>query len=105
MKKIFVLFVLSLFVGISVNAQSINDAAIDDDVRLDVDENYLTIFIDEDKLETYDLLIYRTFEDVKLNELSITKNPYKVDISGWESAVYHIKVDYNLVTQFRHIEL
>lgn len=105
MKKIFVLFVLSLFVCISVNAQSINDAVIDDDVRLDVDENYLTIFIDEEELDTYDLLIYRTFEDVKLNKLAVTKNPYKVDISNWESAVYHIKVDYNLVTQFRHIEL
>ncbi len=105
MKKTLLLLVLSIFVGISVNAQSVNDAIIDDDVRLDVDENYLTIFIDEDELETYDLLIYRTFEDVKLNKLAITKNPFKVDISDWESAVYHIKVDYNLVTQFRHIEL
>jgi len=105
MKRIFILFVFSVFIGVNVNAQSINDAVIDDDVRLDVNGNYLTIFVDEENLETYDLLIYRTFEDVKLNIRDVSKNPYKVDITGWESAVYHIKVDYNLVTQFRHIEL
>lgn len=76
-----------------------------DDIQIKSDGKTLTIQIDDPKATTYDLLIYKNYEDIKLNEYGLTKNPITIDISKWEPAVYHIKVDYALVTQFRHYEV
>ena len=40
-----------------------------------------------------------------MNEYELTDNPVTVDITGWEPGVYHIKVDYAHITQFRHYEI
>ncbi|MPM40342.1 hypothetical protein SDC9_86982 [bioreactor metagenome] len=94
-------FIAMILVSYATNAQE----KVVDDIQIKSDGKTLTIQIDDPKATTYDLLIYKTYEDIKLNEYGLTKNPITIDISKWEPAVYHIKVDYALVTQFRHYEV
>lgn len=94
-------FIAMILVSCAAYAQE----KVVDDIQIKSDGKTLTIQIDDPKATTYDLLIYKTYEDIKLNEYGLTKNPITIDISKWEPAVYHIKVDYALVTQFRHYEV
>ncbi len=105
MKKIIFLSLLFFGIAFSLQAQTPFDAEINDEVLIEVKGDYLKIFIDDKAMEEYDLLIYKTYEDIKLNIRDLKENPYTVNIKDWEPAVYHIKIDYNLVTQFRHIRL
>jgi len=94
-------FIAMILVSCAAYAQE----KVVDDIQIKSDGKTLTIQIDDPKATTYDLLIYKTYEDIKLNEYGLTKNPITIDISKWEPAIYHIKVDYALVTQFRHYEV
>jgi len=94
-------FIALLFVSGAAFAQE----NVVDDIQITSDGKTLTIKIDDPKASTYDLLIYKTYEDIKMNEYKVTKNPITIDISTWEPAIYHIKVDYAMITQFRHYEV
>lgn len=76
-----------------------------DDIIVTSDGKTLTIKIEDPRAVKFDLLIYKTYEEIMMNEYGLTKNPVTIDISKWEPAIYHIKVDYDLVTQFRHYEV
>lgn len=89
-----------LFVAGSSFAQDVVD-----DIVITSDGKTLTIQINDPKAAKYDLLIYKTYEEIMINEYGITKNPITIDISKWEPAIYHIKIDYDLITQFRHYEV
>lgn len=96
-----IVFIAFLFVSVSALAQE----NVVDDIQITSDGKTLTIKIDDSKATKFDLLIYKTYEEIKLNEYGLTKNPVTIDISNWEPAIYHIKVDYALITQFRHYEV
>ncbi|PKP01873.1 MAG: hypothetical protein CVU11_13810 [Bacteroidetes bacterium HGW-Bacteroidetes-6] len=93
-------FIAFLFVAGGSFAQEVVD-----DIIITSDGKTLTIKIDDPRAVKYDLLIYKTYEEIMINEYGITKNPITVDISKWDPAIYHIKVDYDLITQFRHYEV
>ena len=95
------IFIVMLFVASAAFSQE----QVVDDVHISSDGKTLTIKIDDPKAVKYDLLIYKTYEDMKINEYDVTKNPVTIDISDWEPAVYHIKIDYARITQFRHYEV
>lgn len=78
---------------------------IKDEITIILDGDKITISIDDERAATYDLLIYKTYEEIMMNEYGLTENPVTVDISAWVPAVYHIKIDYAHVTQFRHYEV
>ncbi|MBN2728057.1 MAG: DUF3244 domain-containing protein [Bacteroidales bacterium] len=102
MKRIF-LPVIMLFFALSSFAQL--DLEIQDEIKIQTNDNKLVITIDDDRSDVYDLLIYKSYEEIMMNEYKLTKNPITVDIAGWEPGVYHIKIDYAHVTQFRHYEI
>ncbi len=102
MKKIF-LPIMILFFAMSSFAQL--DMEIQDEIIITTDGNTLTVKIDDDRADVYDLLIYKSYEEIMMNEYGIKENPTTVDITGWEEGIYHIKVDYAHVTQFRHYEI
>lgn len=95
-------FIVLLFISCSAFAQ---ENVVIDDIKISCDGKTLTVQINDERATEYELLIYKTYEDIKLNELHATTNPYKIDISDWEPAIYHIKIDYHGVTQFRHYEI
>ncbi len=92
--------VAMLFVAGSSFAQEVVD-----DIIITSDGKTITIKINDPRAVKFDLLIYKTYEEIMMNEYGITKNPITVDISKWDPAIYHIKVDYDLITQFRHYEV
>ena len=94
-------FIVMIFASCAAFSQE----QVVDDIQVNSDGKTLTIKIDDPKAVKYDLLIYKTYEDIKINEYGVTKNPFTIDISTWEPAIYHIKVDYALITQFRHYEV
>ncbi len=96
----FVFVAMMLFSGMLLAQENIVD-----DIQIISDGKTLTIKIDDPKAKTFDLLIYKTYEEIMLNEYGLTKNPITIDISKWDPAVYHIKIDYDLITQFRHYEV
>ena len=94
-------FIAFIFVSGAAMAQEI----VVDDIQITSDGKSITIKIDDPKASKYDLLIYKTYEEIKVNDYNVTKNPITIDISSWEPAIYHIKIDYARVTQFRHYEV
>lgn len=84
---------------------SIAQEEIKDEISITLEGDKISISIDDERATTYDLLIYKTYEEIMMNEYGLTKNPVTVDISGWAPAIYHIKIDYAHVTQFRHYEV
>ncbi|HPS84016.1 MAG TPA: hypothetical protein PLA88_06855 [Bacteroidales bacterium] len=95
------IFIVMLFVAGTAYSQE----QVVDDIQISSDGKTLTIEIDDPKAVKFDLLIYKTYEDIKINEYGVTKNPVTIDISTWEPAIYHIKIDYARITQFRHYEV
>jgi hypothetical protein len=95
-----IIVVAMLFVAGSSFAQEVVD-----DIIITSDGKTITIKINDPRAVKFDLLIYKTYEEIMMNEYGITKNPITVDISKWNPAIYHIKVDYDLITQFRHYEV
>lgn len=95
-------FIVLLFISCSAFAQ---ENVVTDDIKISCDGKTLTIQINDERATEYELLIYKTYEDIKIDELNATVNPYKTDISDWEPGIYHIKIDYARVTQFRHYEI
>lgn len=81
------------------------DMEIQDEIKIVSDGNKLTITIDDDRADVYDLLIYKSYEEIMMNEYELKQNPITIDITGWEPGVYHIKIDYAHITQFRHYEI
>lgn len=94
-------FIAMLFISGAAVAQE----NIVDDIQITSDGKTLTVKIDDPRAVKFDLLIYKTYEEIMLNEYGVTKNPITIDISKWDPAIYHIKVDYDLITQFRHYEV
>lgn len=101
MKNIF--SIILVFFALSSFAQKATDTK--DEVIITKDGTKLSIFVNDEKAEKFDILIYETFENVKVNVLATSQNPYIVDIKDWEPALYQIKIDYPLISQFRHYEV
>jgi hypothetical protein len=80
MKKIIFLSLLFFGVAFSLQAQTPFDAEVNDEILIEVKGDYLKIFIDDKAMEQYDLLIYKTYEDIKLNIRDLKENPYTVNI-------------------------
>ena len=96
-----IVFIFLLFIVNSSFAQE----NVTDNIKITSDGKTLTIQINDERANKYGLLIYNTHEDIKVNEVNITINPYKIDISNWEPSVYHIKIDYARETLFRRYEI
>ena len=94
-------FIAFIFVSGAAMAQE----NVVDDIQITSDGKSITIKIDDPKASKYDLLIYKTYEEIKVNDYNVTKNPITIAISSWEPAISHIKIDYARVTQFRHYEV
>ena len=98
------LFYLTLFL---ISLASFGQQKIVDEISFDVNlkEKKLIIKITDPKLtSTYDLIIYRDFEKVIMNEFNIKDNPLTIDLSNWQAGRYYFKFDYNHITQFRYFE-
>lgn len=102
MKKIFLPF---LFVLFAIPSFAQLDMEIQDEIIIKSDGNKLSITIDDKRAEKFDLLIYKSYEEIMMNEYALSKSPVVIDISGWDPGVYHIKIDYAHITQFRHYEI
>lgn len=104
MKSIaFLLFIAFALSSPFANAQK--QGSGEDDIILKSDGKMLTISISDPQLKNYDLLIYKSYEEIVFNKTDLSTNPVMVDISTWKPGVYHIKIDYNRTTQFRHYEV
>ncbi|PLW92937.1 MAG: hypothetical protein C0592_08270 [Marinilabiliales bacterium] len=102
MKRLFLPIIMLFFV---LGSYAQLDLEIEDEIKIETDGNKITITIEDDRAGVYDLLIYKSYEEIMMNEYELTDNPVTVDITGWEPGVYHIKVDYAHITQFRHYEI
>lgn len=102
MKKIFLtLFIISAF-SCLVSAQKSDPDEIE--MKFNTAGDTLIIYILDKSVTEFDIFIYRSSEEVKL-DVHTRQNPIYINISDWKRGIYHIKIDYNLVTQFRNIEI
>lgn len=105
MKSIaFILFVALTLASQLSRAQS-PVATNEDDIILKSDGKNLTITITDPQTKKFDLLIYKSYEEIMFDQTDLTSNPIMIDISTWKPGIYHLKIDYNRVTQFRHYEV
>jgi len=102
MKKIFFSLVLLSIFSLAASAQKVE--ADDIEMKFNTEGDTLIIHILDKDVVEFDIFIYKTFEEVKL-DVHTRQNPIYINISDWKRGVYHIKIDYNLITQFRNIEI
>ena len=94
-------FIVMLFIVGSAYSQE----QVVDDIKILSDGKTLTIKIEDPKATKFDIVVYKTYEDIKLDQEDVTQNPLSIDISTWEPAVYHIKIDYaQPVSSLRNFE-
>lgn len=103
MKK--VLHLLCFAVLFTAGSSVASAQKVEDEIEIKTEGTKITIKINDPKAAKYDLLIYKTYEEIMYDEYGLTQNPISIDITGWLPAVYHIKIDYGFVTQFRHYEV
>ncbi len=102
MKKLLLTGIICITAALFSFGQS---SDIDDiELKFNTAGDTLLIHILDKECKDYDLFIYMSTDDVKVN-VHTTENPYRVSISDWKRGIYHIKVDYNFITQFRNIEI
>jgi ABC-type molybdate transport system ATPase subunit len=102
MKKIlFSLLLMSLF-SFVVSAQKVESDDIE--MKFNTAGDTLIIHILDKNVSEFDIFVYKSSEEVKL-DVHTRQNPIFINISDWTRGIYHIKIDYNLVTQFRNIEI
>jgi hypothetical protein len=96
----------TLFVCFLVSISSFGQRADGDDIDLKFNTagDTLIIHILDKQVKDYDLFIYMSTDEVKVNTHT-TENPIHVPIAEWRRGIYHIKIDYNFVTQFRNVEI
>ncbi|MEI7595120.1 MAG: hypothetical protein WCK02_05175 [Bacteroidota bacterium] len=92
------LFFIGLVFSNNISAQN----STDQDLQFKIEKDTLTITILDKTIKTGEILIYKTFGDEKINT-DFFNNPIKIYIGDWEKSWYHIKLDYGLVSQFRHL--
>lgn len=101
---VFILFVAFTLTSQFANAQK-QAAANEDDIILKSDGKTLTITITDPQAKKFELLIYKSYEEIMFDQTDLTTNPIMINVSDWKPGVYHLKIDYNRVTQFRHYEV
>jgi len=88
-----------------VYAQKDNDVEDEIELTLSSDGNILTIKVLVEHINSFELFLYKSYEEVKISGIETGSNPYAIDVSDWTKGIYHLKIDYDYVTQFRHIEI
>lgn len=105
MKNFVVFIVFVCVIAFNSQAQKTNTQPIDDiELRFSPNNDTMYIKILDPSAKEFDLFIYLSAEKVKVNT-HVKGNFYAVNIKDWERGLYHIKIDYNYVTQFRNIEI
>ena len=99
MKKLVV--IILFFIGIALSNNLSAQNLIDQDLSFKIEKDTLVITILDKTINNGEILIYKSYEEIKINT-DFSSNPIKVYIGNWDKAWYHIKLDYGLVTQFRH---
>lgn len=105
MKKFSIFFVFLIFSSIQVLAQK-QDKLTFDEIHMLLSPKNDTLFIKilDPTVKDFDLFIYLSVEDVKVNT-NIKGNSCAINIGDWKRGLYHIKIDYNYITQFRNFEI
>jgi hypothetical protein len=107
MKKIiFCLFIsIILLVKISYSQTIENKEGDEIELKFNPTGDTLSVNILNKDMKEFDIFIYKSYDEIKLNLKGTKENPMLIPISEWDRGMYHFKIDYNYITQFRNIEI
>lgn len=103
MRKAIFLFV-ALLCTTSFFASAQKTEPDDIDLKFNTGGDTLIIHILDKNVKEFDLFIYASSEEVKV-DAHPKENPVHIPIANWRRGIYHIKIDYGFITQFRNIEI